>query len=149
MQMVLTSGQNFLFPKEGKINCFYTYHSDKLEAHAIHKEQHPEIFQKREGREAINLPQKVSCILLQMCSAYKFLAMWFRDLTKVSASTNFYEEGWRRKAIFRRILLSDKRRCQPESMCPEPLICWRKDISSWIFYCKDICSFSALWIAWS
>lgn len=42
--------------KRGKINCFYTYRSDKPEAHAIHRERHPETFQKEEGREAINLP---------------------------------------------------------------------------------------------
>lgn len=42
--------------KRGKINCFYTYRSDKPEAHAIHREQHPETFQKEERRKVINLP---------------------------------------------------------------------------------------------
>lgn len=44
------------FSKREKINCFYTYRSDKPEAHAIHKKQHPKTFQKGEGRVAINLP---------------------------------------------------------------------------------------------
>lgn len=42
--------------KRGEINCFYTYRSDKPEAHAIHRERHPETFRKEEGKAAINLP---------------------------------------------------------------------------------------------
>lgn len=63
-----------------------------------------------QGREAINLSWKASRSLLQMCTAYRFLDVHFRDRSRVSASSDICEGGWRRKEIFGRILLSDKRR---------------------------------------